>query len=134
MGEKNKIYAFIDSQNLNLGIATSVEYRGKKIYRGWALDFKKFRKFLSDKYRVEKAYLFIGFVGGNESLYEYLQNAVYILIFKPTLEYKKNDKKFTSMVQLVVKEDIAGKYAEAARSLNPFLTHIALFSQTICQT
>jgi len=90
-----KTFAFIDSQNLNLGVSTNIEYRGRMIYRGWKLDFKKFRKFLSNKYRVDKAYLFIGFVSGNENLYEYLQDAGYILIFKPTLKYMKADKKFT---------------------------------------
>ena len=68
-------YAFIDSQNLNLGI------RGQQL----ALDFRRFRKYLEDKYRVGKAFLFIGYVAGNESLYTSLQNQGYILIFKPTL-------------------------------------------------
>ena len=92
---RQTVYAFIDSQNLHLGVSTSVEYRSKIIYDGWELDFKKFRKFLRNKYRIDKAYLFIGFVSGNEGLYEYLQDAGYILIFKPTLEHKKADRKFT---------------------------------------
>lgn len=54
------VYAFIDSQNLNLGIRS----------QGWVLDFKKFRLYLKNKYHVEKAYLFIGMVPGNEQLYE----------------------------------------------------------------
>lgn len=72
-------YAFIDSQNLNLGIK----------HAGWKLDFKKFRLYLKNKYSVKKAYIFIGYVAGNESLYTYLQHAGYILIFKPTLEIKR---------------------------------------------
>jgi len=45
-----KIYAFIDSQNLNLGTSKDL-YRGEKlIYKGWKLDFKKFRQYLWDKY------------------------------------------------------------------------------------
>jgi hypothetical protein len=43
MEENN--YAFIDSQNLNLGIREL----------GWILDFKKFRVYLRDKYNVSKA-------------------------------------------------------------------------------
>lgn len=83
---KNKeIYAFIDSQNLNLGVRSM----------GWKLDFKKFRIYLSEKYGVSKAYLFIGHVQGNEKLYTYLQESEYILIFKPTLEFQKGKKKFT---------------------------------------
>ena len=76
---KEKIYAFIDSQNLNLGVKS----------QGWDLDFARFRKFLEDKYQVEKAYLFIGFVPENQMLYTELQKSGYICIFKPTLEYKK---------------------------------------------
>lgn len=76
---KEKIYAFIDSQNLNLGVKS----------QGWDLDFARFRKFLEDKYQVEKAYLFIGFVPDNQTLYTELQKSGYICIFKPTLEYKK---------------------------------------------
>lgn len=76
---KEEIYAFIDSQNLNLGVKS----------QGWDLDFARFRQFLEDKYRVEKAYLFIGFVPDNQTLYTELQKSGYICIFKPTLEYKK---------------------------------------------
>ena len=75
-------YAFIDSQNLNLGVKS----------QGWNLDFARFRRFLEDKYGVEKAYLFIGFVPGNQLLYAELQKAGYICIFKPTLEIKENNK------------------------------------------
>ena len=74
-------YAFIDSQNLNLGVRS----------QGWVLDFTRFRCFLKDKYRVEKAYLFIGFVPVNQTLYTELQKAGYICIFKPTLEIKEGN-------------------------------------------
>ena len=68
-------YAFIDSQNLNLAIRE----------QGWELDFKRFRKYLEDKYGVTKAFIFIGYIATNESLYTSLQEYGYILIFKPTL-------------------------------------------------
>ena len=68
-------YAFIDSQNLNLAIRE----------QGWALDFKRFRRYLEDKYNIKKAFIFIGYVATNESLYTALQEYGYILIFKPTL-------------------------------------------------
>ncbi|OGJ15617.1 MAG: hypothetical protein A2632_00310 [Candidatus Pacebacteria bacterium RIFCSPHIGHO2_01_FULL_46_16] len=76
-----KIFAFIDSQNLNLGVQS----------QGWKLDWRKFRQYLRNKYTVSKAYLFIGQVAGNESLYTFLQECGYILIFKPTLEHKAGD-------------------------------------------
>jgi len=68
-------YAFIDSQNLNLSI----------LEQGWKLDFGRFRRYLKDKYNVTKAFLFIGYIATNESLYISLQNYGYILVFKPTL-------------------------------------------------
>ena len=78
--QNDKIYAFIDSQNLNLGVRS----------QGWTLDFKRFKKYLEDKYNIEKAFLFVGYVPGNEALYTYLQEAGYVCIFKPTLAIKKN--------------------------------------------
>jgi uncharacterized LabA/DUF88 family protein len=68
-------YAFIDSQNLNLSIQE----------QSWKLDFGRFRIYLKDQYGVDKAFLFIGYVPTNESLYISLQNSGYILVFKPTL-------------------------------------------------
>ncbi len=74
-----KIYAFIDSQNLNLGVRSL----------GWKLDFARFRKYLADKYKVKKTFLFIGYIPNNQLLYAYLQEAGYIVIFKPTIQGKK---------------------------------------------
>lgn len=79
-----EIYAFIDSQNLNLGTSRDI-YRNKKlIYKGWKLDYRKFRRYLSDKFRVKKAFLFIGYIRANEKLYKFLKRCGYRLIFKPT--------------------------------------------------
>lgn len=79
------IYAFIDSQNLNLGTSKDLYNKnGKKIYNGWRLDFKKFRRYLSDKFRVSKAFLFIGHIKGNEKMYRQLKSFGYDLVFKPT--------------------------------------------------
>ena len=85
MEKKKKIgpgYAFIDSQNLNLGVKS----------QGWKLDWRKFRQYLRNKYNVSKAYLFIGHVPGNESLYTFLQECNFVLIFKPTLERHEKDE------------------------------------------
>ena len=68
-------YAFIDSQNLNLGI--------QKL--GWKLDYRKFRVYLQEKYGVEKAYVFVGFVALNQKLYDRLQESGFLLKFKPTI-------------------------------------------------
>jgi uncharacterized LabA/DUF88 family protein len=69
-------YAFIDSQNLNMGVRSE----------GWKLDYRKFRQYLKDKYGVNQAYIFIGYISGNEELYKSLQKYGFILIFKPTME------------------------------------------------
>jgi len=58
MKKESNNYAFIDSQNLNLGI--------QKL--GWKLNYQKFRIYLAEKYSVKKAYIFIGFVALNQSL------------------------------------------------------------------
>jgi uncharacterized LabA/DUF88 family protein len=68
-------YAFIDSQNLNLGVRSL----------GWTLDYRKFRQYLRGKYGVERAYLFIGYVESNSSMYEQLEGYGYKIIFKPTM-------------------------------------------------
>ncbi len=79
-------YCFIDSQNLNLGTGKDIIRKEKVIYKGWKLDFKKFRIYLSDKFRVEKAFLFIGYIKQNEELYKRLRSYGYELIFKPTVK------------------------------------------------
>jgi uncharacterized LabA/DUF88 family protein len=68
-------YAFIDGTNLHLTM----------VNLGWALDYKRFRIYLQDKYNVTTAYYFLGFVEQNSNLYRGLQKDGFILIFKPTL-------------------------------------------------
>ncbi len=76
MEKKEHNYAFIDSQNLNLGIREL----------GWSLDFRKFRIYLRNKYRVEKAYLFLGYISKYKNLYDELSSYGYILVFKPVIQ------------------------------------------------
>ncbi|MEK9156109.1 MAG: NYN domain-containing protein [Patescibacteria group bacterium] len=85
-------YAFIDGQNLNLAI------RGM----GWKLDFKRFRVYLKEKYDVERAYYFIGYLDTNSVLYKSLQEAGYVLIFKPVLINKDNKVKGNCDAELVL--------------------------------
>lgn len=85
-------YAFIDSQNLNLSIRE----------QGWTLDFAKFRIYLKDKYAIKKAFLFIGYVPQNQSLYTKLQKDGYILVFKPTLTLPDNVVKGNVDAELVL--------------------------------
>ena len=99
MKSKENNYAFIDSQNLNLSIRDL----------GWVLDFKRFRKYLFDKHGVTKAFLFIGFVEGNNNLYKSLQEAGYICLVKYLIEQDKikavlvpNKKKFSALLNFKI--------------------------------
>ena len=73
---KPNTYAFIDSQNLNLGTQRM----------GWKLDWRKFRKFLETEYNVTNAFMFIGYMAENEQLYEYMHELGYLIVLKPTLD------------------------------------------------
>ena len=86
------VYAFIDSQNLNLSVRNELrDIKGNIYYHGWKLDFKKFYFYLKTKYNVSKVFLFIGKVRGNEGLYSYLKRIGYEIVFKPTLYFLNNN-------------------------------------------
>ncbi len=87
-----KNYAFIDSQNVNLGIKDL----------GWKLDWAKFRIYLREKYAVETAYMFIGFIEENQDLYLSLQKYGFVLIFKETLKNKDGCIKGNCDAELVL--------------------------------
>jgi uncharacterized LabA/DUF88 family protein len=72
---KENNFAYIDGANL---------YNGSNSL-GWKLDYRRFRVWLKDKYSVERAYLFIGLAGKNSSLYKFLQESGYTLVFKETV-------------------------------------------------
>lgn len=67
--------AYIDNTNLHKGIEAE----------GFIIDYKKFRTYLLEKHQVATAYIFIGYVPGNEERYRKFQELGYTLIFKPTL-------------------------------------------------
>jgi hypothetical protein len=68
----NNNFAFIDAQNVHLGI----------LDQGWELDYKRFRVYLKDKFSVTRAFLFIGYIPEKKTLYTSLQDAGFVLIFK----------------------------------------------------
>ncbi|MEO6760930.1 MAG: NYN domain-containing protein [Candidatus Saccharimonadales bacterium] len=79
-GRKERgIYAFIDSQNLNIGTQKF----------GWKMNWAGFRKFLEEEYGVTEAYMFIGYIPENESLYEQMHEAGYKVVLKPTFDITK---------------------------------------------
>ena len=105
MSKKENNFAFIDSQNLNLGIQSL----------GWKLNYKRFRIYLKEKYKISTAYLFIGYIPANQDLYSSLQEAGYVLVFKPTLPDKKGEVKGNVDADLVLQVMVDyKKYDKAA--------------------
>lgn len=70
--------AYIDNTNL---------YKGSQA-EGYEIDYMRLRTYLKERHHVTKAYIFIGFVARNRGLYKELQDAGYILIFKPTIPHE----------------------------------------------
>jgi hypothetical protein len=98
--------AFIDSQNLNLGIRD----------QGWELDFYRFRIFLKEKYGVAKAYMFLGYLKENMKMYDALKRYGYELVFKPIVRSKKNGVKGNIDAELVLQAMIDYQYYTKALS------------------
>jgi uncharacterized LabA/DUF88 family protein len=72
MKNKSNNFAYIDGANLYMGMEGL----------GWKLDYRRFRVWLSEKYGVKLAYLFIGLIPKYKELYKYLQEAGFTLVFK----------------------------------------------------
>lgn len=81
MIQKENNFAYIDGANLHKGVESL----------GWRLDYKRFRVWLKDKYRIAQAYIFIGLVPKHKELYIYLQECGFTLIFKEVV-YDDNEK------------------------------------------
>src|SRR3989338_1419846 len=73
---ETKNLAFIDGQNLYMGTA-------KLEVGAWRVDLSRFRIYLEQKYNIDKAYYFLGYVQEtNQDLYEEIQNAGFVLLFR----------------------------------------------------
>ncbi len=76
--------AFIDGQNLHLGTKE----------KGWSVDHAKLRVYLREKYHIDEAYYFLGFVSdGEQGLYSNLQKSGFILVFREHSSLLKGKKK-----------------------------------------
>lgn len=73
--QQKGVYAFIDSQNLNLGT--------QKV--GWKMDWKKLLEYLKTQQGVTRAFLFIGYLQEHETMYEGLHDMGYSVVLKPTV-------------------------------------------------
>lgn len=78
MRKDNKTIAYIDASNLKFGVKQSK----------WELDYRAFRSWLRDKFGVQEARLFIGYISEQASLYNHLHHAGYKLSFRPTITNK----------------------------------------------
>ena len=72
MQKEQNNYAFIDWANLHKGTEAL----------GWSLDYGRFRVWLSEKYGVTKAYLFLGFLPEEQNFYVQLSEAGFTLVYK----------------------------------------------------
>lgn len=73
MEPEPKNIAYIDGANLDKAL--------RKLLK-WNLDYKRFYVWLSEKYHVKRAYLFIGLIPKYKNLYTYLQESGFTLVFK----------------------------------------------------
>ncbi len=70
--KKERNYAFIDGQNLHINTSN----------QGWFVDYVKFMNYLKKKYKIEKAFIFLGYIEKYIEFYEFLEKNNYIVIFK----------------------------------------------------
>jgi uncharacterized LabA/DUF88 family protein len=85
-------FAFIDSTNLYLSIKD----------QGWKLDYGRFRIYLRDKYHIQEAFIFIGYIKKNADLYLGLKKQGYRLVFKPVVNTESYKPKGNADAELVL--------------------------------
>ena len=92
MRQDKKTICYIDGANLHKGILSL----------GWKLDYRKFRRWLEQKYNVMQVYLFIGMVSAHADLYSALQKYGFTLIFKEVIFYGDGKAKGNCDADLIV--------------------------------
>src|SRR3990167_7926505 len=105
MEPKNN-FAYIDGANLHKGTESL----------DWKFDYKRFRIWLREKYGVEQAYLFLGFVPKYKDLYIRLQEYGYTLVFKEVIfdgEGKAKGNCDADIVVHVMQDAYENKFAKA---------------------
>jgi uncharacterized LabA/DUF88 family protein len=100
--------AYVDGQNLFLGTT----HRDPE----WRIDLARFRVYLQKKYNVEKAYYYLGYIqedGKGDALYEEIQTAGFVLVFRQHTAAMLGEKKgnvdsdiiFSIMKRLYLREN-----------------------------
>ena len=75
MKNKSNNFAYIDGANLHKGLGSL----------GWNMDYGRFRVWLTEKYGIKRAYIFIGLIPKYKELYKYLQESGFTLVFKEVI-------------------------------------------------
>ena len=101
------VYAFIDAQNLYLGIKS----------QGWKLDYKKFYVYLKEKYKADEVFMYIGYIKGNEILYRRLRGFGYQLVFRQTRKYSFGNNKIKGNVDVSLTVDAIRKSEKYKRAI-----------------
>jgi len=108
--KKLKTIAYIDGQNIHLATTRHPD-------SPWRVDLARFRVYLREKYLVEEAYYWLGYVeDGNDALYDEIQKAGFILKFRRHNSTMQSSKKgnvdteivFEMMLRLYRKEEFDG--------------------------
>jgi uncharacterized LabA/DUF88 family protein len=92
MKKQENNFAYIDGANLYKGIESL----------GWRLDYRRFRIWLSEKYSVKRAYIFLGLIPKYKELYKYLQEAEFVLVFKEVVYNNQGEPKGNCDADLVL--------------------------------
>jgi len=104
---KQNNIAYIDGANLHKGMGDL----------GWSLNYKRFRVWLTEKYNIKEAYIFIGLIPKYKDLYSYLQECGYILIFKEVtydIEGKAKGNCDADLVLKIMQDFYENKFDQAS--------------------
>ena len=99
--------AFVDGQNLHFGTTKcyicaekmGIELKDIKLSdckcgSAWEVDLAKFRIYLTDNYSISEAYYILGYLDvKNDELYQKIQKAGFIIIFKEHNKLSKSTKR-----------------------------------------
>ncbi len=92
MHGKNNV-AYIDGANLHKAA----------LQLGWKLDYARLRVWLTEKYAVNQAFLFLGLIPKYKNLYTHLQEIGFTLVFKEVTYYGKGKVKGNCDADLIVR-------------------------------
>lgn len=102
--------AYVDGQNLRMGTVDTKP--------SWHIDLKRFRVYLKEKYHVDKAFYYMGYIidgAEYENLYEHIQESGFILVFREHNSAMLGKKKgnvdsdiiLNAMKRIYLKEDFS---------------------------